>query len=414
MKQKNLILMVVAVGCGLVAAFLTTQINAKPKVEKITVWVAAKDLPVGTIMTKAELSKLAVKKELAKDSLPPAFVVNEEDLLDRRLTRSVLKDETFHPSSLSKGGIITLPDGHDLITLPINVAAAGGGFVGPGSKVDVLATMRLADKLKAFPILVDTLVVAVDSNTNVPEKGVFQSLSMVSFAATQKQALILALAKQRGCHLELLLRHQGKPLDSTYNIDKILELMQDDKSSAKAYSTEGKQPVENGTETPIAPEPPKIELVKVWVATSKIPAGTEITKELVAKHLREKEMPREYAIGAYSDLTECINQNLTLKTDLVTDAWITASIVGPSTKAPPQEAFTAPKGGTVTESPKPVSNAQYDLTVVTASGTVIHRYEEVAPGEWKFKTILTPEEASKNPPQRGARAATPPPETKKN
>ena len=35
MKQKNLILMVVAVGCGLVAAFLTTQINAKPKVEKV-------------------------------------------------------------------------------------------------------------------------------------------------------------------------------------------------------------------------------------------------------------------------------------------------------------------------------------------------------------------------------------------
>ena len=37
MKQKNLILMVVAVGCGLVAAFLTTQINAKPKVEKVEV-----------------------------------------------------------------------------------------------------------------------------------------------------------------------------------------------------------------------------------------------------------------------------------------------------------------------------------------------------------------------------------------
>ncbi len=55
MKQKNLILMVVAVGCGLVAAFLTTQINAKPKVEKIAVWVAAKDLPVGTVFTKAEI-----------------------------------------------------------------------------------------------------------------------------------------------------------------------------------------------------------------------------------------------------------------------------------------------------------------------------------------------------------------------
>ena len=54
MKQKNLILMVVAVGCGLVAAFLTTQINAKPKVEKVEVLVAAKDLPVGTMFTKED------------------------------------------------------------------------------------------------------------------------------------------------------------------------------------------------------------------------------------------------------------------------------------------------------------------------------------------------------------------------
>jgi pilus assembly protein CpaB len=410
MKQKNLILMVVAVGCGLVAAFLTTQINAKPKVEKIAVWVAAKDLPVGTIFTKADLSKLAVKKEMAKDSLPPAFIVNEEDLIDRRLGQAVLKDQTFHPGAMNKGGIITLPDGHDLITLPINVAAAGGGFVGPGSKVDVLATMRLGKQLKAFPILVDMLVVAVDSSTMVPEKGVYQSLSMVSFAATQKQALILALAKQRGSHLELLLRHQGKPFDKDYNIDKMLELMQNSDMTAKEYSTEGKKNPDESSEAPIAPEPAKIEMVKVWVATSKIPAGTEITKELIAKQLKEKEMPREYAVGAYSDLTECINQNLTLKTDLVADAWITASNVGPSTKAAPQEPFMPPKG-TVTEPPKVAPRALKDITVFTASQTYVHRFEEVRPGEWKLKAILTPEEATKNP----IPAATPatPPETKK-
>ena len=54
MKQKNVILMVVAVGCGLVAAFLTTQINAKPKVEQVEVVVALKDLPVGTVIELLE------------------------------------------------------------------------------------------------------------------------------------------------------------------------------------------------------------------------------------------------------------------------------------------------------------------------------------------------------------------------
>src|SRR5207249_8251348 len=119
MKQKNLILMVVAVGCGLVAAFLTTQINAKPKVEQVEVWVAVKDLPVGTMLTAAELPKLAVKKQIAKDALPPAFVSDEKELIDRRLMRPFSKDEPFVPGGLAKGGVITLPDGKDLISMPM-------------------------------------------------------------------------------------------------------------------------------------------------------------------------------------------------------------------------------------------------------------------------------------------------------
>jgi pilus assembly protein CpaB len=44
MAQRNLLLMVVAVGCGLGAAFLTTRISAEPKIEQIEVFVAAKNI----------------------------------------------------------------------------------------------------------------------------------------------------------------------------------------------------------------------------------------------------------------------------------------------------------------------------------------------------------------------------------
>ena len=46
------------------------QTPAPNGVEQVEVWVAAKDLPVGTIFTKAELTMLAVKKSLRKDGLP--------------------------------------------------------------------------------------------------------------------------------------------------------------------------------------------------------------------------------------------------------------------------------------------------------------------------------------------------------
>lgn len=402
MKQKNLILMVVAVGCGLVAAFLTTQINAKPKVEKISVWVAKKDLPVGTILSKAEILKLAERKEVAKDSLPPAFVTDEAELLDKRLTRSVLKDETFNPGALTRGGVVTLPEGFDLVTLPLNAGSAVAGFVTPGCKVDVLATMRLSNQLKAFPLLVDMLILAVDNNVdNVKTKdGTYPNLNSVSFAATQEQALLLALAKQRGCHLELTLRHPNKPIDKDYDIKKVIAMIQDEKNPALLKKTENaRDPNDTGSEFPVlpteAPDPKaKEEMVKVWVATVKIAAGTEITKELVAGKLKETEMPRKYAVGAYSDLTECINQNLTLKTDLDKDAWISSSIVGPSQKASPQDPFNLPKVGLVTEPPKAAPRKTHDTTVHTPNGTLIHRFEEVRPGEWKLVAILTPEEAA--------------------
>ena len=58
MKQKNMILIAVAVGCGLVAAFLTTQMSAKtPKDEGVEIPVAAKELSVGTKLNKDSLEK---------------------------------------------------------------------------------------------------------------------------------------------------------------------------------------------------------------------------------------------------------------------------------------------------------------------------------------------------------------------
>src|SRR5262245_7560590 len=194
-----MVLMVVAVGCGLVAAFLTTQINAKPKVELVEVIVAAKDLPVGTMLNRADLAKLVNKKKVPKDSLPPQFVADEAELIDKRLTRAVLKDEVFNPGALTKGGVVTLPEGMDMISLQMSAQNAAGGFVGPGSKVDVLAGMRLDNTLETFPLLVDMLVLAVNQHTDYTQKGVFPDTSMVSLAVTQEQALLLTLAKQRGC-----------------------------------------------------------------------------------------------------------------------------------------------------------------------------------------------------------------------
>src|SRR5215207_4511317 len=199
MKQKNVILMVVAVGCGLVAAFLTSQMASKP-VEQIEVVVAANDLPVGTVFTKEAMEKVVKTKKVPKDALPPVFITNKDELLDKRLSRPMRAEETLNPNDLNKG--IALPDGHDLVSLAIGASNAASGFVVPGSRVDVMASLRLDNTLKVFDLMVNTLVVNVNHDmANANKGGVYADLNQVGFALTPKQSKVLELARARGCHL---------------------------------------------------------------------------------------------------------------------------------------------------------------------------------------------------------------------
>ena len=86
MRQKNLMLVAVAVGCGLVAAFLTSQMSAGPApvVETVEIPVASKDLPVGTMLKRSDLKGLVTYKKFPKENLPAAFAATEDELSDIR------------------------------------------------------------------------------------------------------------------------------------------------------------------------------------------------------------------------------------------------------------------------------------------------------------------------------------------
>ena len=392
MKQKNAVLMVVAVGCGLVAAILTSQMSAKSTSDQIEVWVASKDLPVGTMLAKDDLKDEVVVKKVkrSKDGLPPAYVVDKNDLLDKRVSRPVREGETFNPADLTKGGVITLPAGMHMVSLQVGGASAVSGFVGPGSKVDVLATIQLNNKLIAFPLMVDMLVVAVDTQTAYTKEGVFPSTSTVSFAVDREQALLLELAKRKGCNLSLMLRHPDakKEIDATYDVKKVIKLLQDD---------QGANPLEDaGGNDRIIPNPKSTkpettpEVVKVPVAKESIAAGTEITNDLIADKFSTIELPKPLAENAVADLTTKLGKTLT--TGLGKGQWVTESLVGDAmAKAPPVTPFVPPKDDEPKTPMTPLSRRPtHDLVIHSASGSRVFRYEEVKPGQWKMTGEVSP------------------------
>src|SRR5207253_7605170 len=125
--------------------------------------------------------------------------------------------------------------------LPMSAVNGAGGFVGPGSKVDILVGLRLGATLKTFPLLVDMHVVAVNQALAYDNsKPNFADMSMISLAVNQEEALLLTLATERGCRLTLLLRRDDKPKDTDYDIKAIRKMLEDEKFPVVSKTTESK------------------------------------------------------------------------------------------------------------------------------------------------------------------------------
>ena len=114
MKQKNMVLVAVAVVCGLIAAFLTSQMGAKsrPKVEEVQVPVAAKEIPIGTRLPKEpqELAKWVRLKSYPKDAAPQAFVPTLEEMAEKYvMNRTYRENEPLNPMDVSTSGMMSPP-----------------------------------------------------------------------------------------------------------------------------------------------------------------------------------------------------------------------------------------------------------------------------------------------------------------
>lgn len=364
MKQKNLILVAVAVGCGLVAAFLTTQLGAKPaSTEQYDVPVAAKDLAVGTKLSKDEIDTLIVFKKLPKDALPPAYAATKEELADKRLTRTIRSGETFNPADLTTNVAISPPPGKDMMSIRANAESAVAGFAGPGSRVNILATVKLrnTDKGVTFPLLTDMLVLAIDSNTQLPGRDqAFSNLNTVSLAVDAEEQLLLHAAINRGADLRLVLRNPDKPSDvHPMPREEIKRLLAD-------------EPNKGAVETKTGPE-----LVKVPVALEDLPAGTQLTAEVIAKKFKMAEYPAPVPASFIKDLKE--HEGRYLLKDLAGDLYVPRSFIGekPTPAAPLAEKAPEPK-------PKSEPKEYWDTTVQTSTGTKKYRYEKTKDGEYKY------------------------------
>src|SRR5215213_812694 len=140
MKQKNLAMLGVAVGCGLVAAIAVAKLSAGggKGPETARVLVAKKDIPLMTKMEAKELDNLLVWAEMPKGLIPPDAVTELDQVKDKELNRTLKQGNPVSLSDLGVGAGVVIPEGHKQITIRSTQVDAVAGFVRPGSKVDVM------------------------------------------------------------------------------------------------------------------------------------------------------------------------------------------------------------------------------------------------------------------------------------
>ena len=203
MKPKTMILMVIAVGCGLGASYMTSKLLADrqtgPAEEMVPVLMAKVKVPGWTPIKEPE--KYFEVKMLPESAVSKSSLKSFDDVKDQRLNKPLDAERAAMQGDLLSKEQQSLADslapGMRAIAVKVTAESVAGGFVLPGTRVDVVCTTRNSDPT-AKVFLQSMLVLAVDtqSDRNVETKSIVGQT--VTMAATPEEATRLSLASSVG------------------------------------------------------------------------------------------------------------------------------------------------------------------------------------------------------------------------
>ncbi len=258
MKPKTMILMVVAVVCGLGASYLTSRLLAERddqpapqvlEIPKVKVLVAKKFLAQGDLLKNPQ--ELFVAKEFTRESVPQEAILDIKDLKGKTLRRPVNKDVWVTPDILADGPLsLEVPPGHFAVGLRVTLDSSAAGFASlPGSRVDIIWNRKGHNDDTTFSklILQNVLVLAADTTADNIQGIKAMPASVVTLALNSEDARRVSLASENGS-MRLILRHAG---DVAIRKDRLTRLSDEWKKDGE----ESRPPKE---ERPVEPPKPPV------------------------------------------------------------------------------------------------------------------------------------------------------------
>jgi pilus assembly protein CpaB len=205
MRMKSLILIFIALGCGLVASIGISQVmnrDTGPSLEMEQILVALTDVDIGTKLD-AQNVKL---EDWPKAKIPDGAVRKLEDVKDKFANARFFKGEPLHVNKISD--TLTniankVPPGYRAMPVKVDEDTVMKG-ISPGDRVDVMVFLKRngADipETGAFTILKNVRVFAVNTNTERANesRGETANFKTVSLLVKPEHARELAVAISMG------------------------------------------------------------------------------------------------------------------------------------------------------------------------------------------------------------------------
>jgi pilus assembly protein CpaB len=222
MRPKSLALLLLALGCGLVASIGITEVMAKRNAESAgltgetqPIFVAMTDIGLGDMLT----SQMLKLEQWPKDKVPAGAISRIEDVEGRRARTKlyagepVLENRLLGKGASQQGATALIPKGYRVVPVKVDLVSGGSNLILPGDRVDVMVHL-VKDQARDIPetvtrtILQDIKVFAVDDVLDLEkEKGANKTIAAktISLLVTPDQAAKVTLAAQLG-NINLVMR----------------------------------------------------------------------------------------------------------------------------------------------------------------------------------------------------------------
>ena len=252
MKTKSMVLLAMALGCGLVAMLGVQQILSGEQRVKDTVPVLVAKQEIGAGM-KLEASQVGFE-DWPRENVPPGAVTSAAQYEERALKVRAYPGDVILQAKLGEkgeyGASTTIHKGQRVVTVPVNMTSVHSGMIRPGDRIDVLCTYTIrraggGEYSRTKTVLEYIEVFAIDRNREGEGHETKQGTKAenLSVLVTPEQAHVLMLAASKG-KLQMALRNgedkaevHVAPVD-----DKIFDELQ--ASTGKDKDDFEKKPVE--------------------------------------------------------------------------------------------------------------------------------------------------------------------------